>query len=104
MVGVKGFEPPAPCSQSTCATRLRYTPLIERAAQATLIIIFKVRPVVNRIFQIFLKNDENDVAGAEFISPIRLGAAGRSWRSATSDSRPPEEHEGGAGPAPTIAG
>ena len=26
MVGVKGFEPPAPCSQSTCATRLRYTP------------------------------------------------------------------------------
>ena len=25
-VGVKGFEPPAPCSQSTCATRLRYTP------------------------------------------------------------------------------
>ena len=27
MVGVKGFEPPAPCSQSTCATRLRYTPV-----------------------------------------------------------------------------
>ena len=27
LVGVKGFEPPAPCSQSTCATRLRYTPL-----------------------------------------------------------------------------
>ncbi len=26
MVGVKGFEPPAPCSQSTCATGLRYTP------------------------------------------------------------------------------
>ena len=26
LVGVKGFEPPAPCSQSTCATRLRYTP------------------------------------------------------------------------------
>ena len=53
LVGVKGFEPPAPCSQSTCATRLRYTPLIERAAQATLIIIFKVCPVVNRVFQIF---------------------------------------------------
>ena len=28
LVGVKGFEPPAPCSQSTCATRLRYTPYI----------------------------------------------------------------------------
>ena len=27
MVGVKGFEPPAPCSQSTYATKLRYTPL-----------------------------------------------------------------------------
>ena len=26
-VGVKGFEPPAPCSQSTYATKLRYTPL-----------------------------------------------------------------------------
>ena len=31
LVGVKGFEPPAPCSQSTCATRLRYTP-VSRAA------------------------------------------------------------------------
>ncbi len=30
MVGVKGFEPPAPCSQSTCATRLRYTPFVSR--------------------------------------------------------------------------
>ena len=27
MVGVEGFEPPTPCSQSRCATRLRYTPL-----------------------------------------------------------------------------
>src|SRR5690242_944529 len=27
MVGVRGFEPPAPCSQSRCATRLRHTPL-----------------------------------------------------------------------------
>ena len=26
MVGVRGFEPPAPCSQSRCATRLRHTP------------------------------------------------------------------------------
>ena len=26
MVGVPGFEPGAPCSQSRCATRLRYTP------------------------------------------------------------------------------
>ena len=26
LVGVEGFEPPTPCSQSKCATRLRYTP------------------------------------------------------------------------------
>jgi hypothetical protein len=26
MVGVQGFEPWTPCSQSRCATRLRYTP------------------------------------------------------------------------------
>ena len=55
LVGVKGFEPPAPCSQSTCATRLRYTPLKERPAQATLIIIFKVGRLVNRKIQKNLK-------------------------------------------------
>ncbi len=26
MVGARGFEPPAPCSQGRCATRLRYAP------------------------------------------------------------------------------
>ena len=26
LVGARGFEPPTPCSQSRCATRLRYTP------------------------------------------------------------------------------
>ena len=26
LVGVRGFEPPTPCSRSRCATRLRYTP------------------------------------------------------------------------------
>src|SRR6476469_124517 len=26
LVGAGGFEPPTPCSQSRCATRLRYTP------------------------------------------------------------------------------
>ena len=26
VVGVRGFEPPTPCSRSRCATRLRYTP------------------------------------------------------------------------------
>ena len=36
LVGVRGFEPPTSCSQSKCATRLRYTPnsrkLCHRAA------------------------------------------------------------------------
>ena len=27
MVGVKGLEPPAPWSQTMCATKLRYTPI-----------------------------------------------------------------------------
>jgi hypothetical protein len=27
MVGMRGFEPPAPCSRSRCATRLRYIPM-----------------------------------------------------------------------------
>ena len=26
MVGARGFEPPTPCSQNRCATRLRYAP------------------------------------------------------------------------------
>lgn len=26
-IGVRGFEPPAPCSQGRCATRLRHTPI-----------------------------------------------------------------------------
>ena len=28
MVGAEGFEPPTLCSQSRCATRLRYAPML----------------------------------------------------------------------------
>lgn len=28
MVGMEGFEPPTHCSQSSCATRLRYIPYL----------------------------------------------------------------------------
>ena len=28
MVGAEGFEPPTLCSQSRCATRLRYAPMV----------------------------------------------------------------------------
>ena len=37
LVGVKGFEPPAPCSQSTCATGLRYTPIMLRYRRRNLL-------------------------------------------------------------------
>jgi hypothetical protein len=30
MVGAEGFEPPTLCSQSRCATRLRYAPTLLR--------------------------------------------------------------------------
>ena len=29
MVGAEGFEPPTLCSQSRCATRLRYAPMLQ---------------------------------------------------------------------------
>ena len=57
LVGVKGFEPPAPCSQSTCATRLRYTPSCSVPTQATLVIVLKIDSFVNNFFkkiQLFL--------------------------------------------------
>ena len=28
MVGARGFEPPTPCAQGRCATRLRYAPTL----------------------------------------------------------------------------
>ena len=31
LVGARGFEPPTPCAQGRCATRLRYTPTLESA-------------------------------------------------------------------------
>jgi hypothetical protein len=34
LVGVEGFEPPTHCSQSSCATRLRYTPIRRRFGKA----------------------------------------------------------------------
>src|SRR4029079_17661201 len=36
LVGVAGFEPAAPCSQSRCATGLRYTPSTVRESAASI--------------------------------------------------------------------
>ena len=58
MVGVKGFEPPAPCSQSTCATRLRYTPKASlcRLSQAAKRIIQETGPICQGVFEKTRKN------------------------------------------------
>ena len=77
LVGVKGFEPPAPCSQSTCATRLRYTPPNKRPAQATLIIICKTPWVVNSKIQNFFDFFEKSLKpliykGLRLYSPVRI--------------------------------
>ena len=60
MVVVKGFEPPTPCSQSTCATKLRYTPsgtivsVFSRAlVSSTSCIIQERARFVNRFFTLF---------------------------------------------------
>ncbi len=34
MVGARGFEPPTPCAQDRCATRLRYAPTISQWVEA----------------------------------------------------------------------
>ena len=43
MVGAEGFEPPTLCSQSRCATRLRYAPtgekLLRPASRGSLLIV-----------------------------------------------------------------
>jgi hypothetical protein len=35
LVGAEGFEPPTPCSQSRCATRLRYAPRLKKHSCGT---------------------------------------------------------------------
>ncbi len=52
LVGVEGFEPPTTCSQSRCATRLRYTPNISNSASfrcAESIMILVLQACVNRV-------------------------------------------------------
>ncbi len=51
MVGVEGFEPPAPWSQTTCATKLRHTPL------PTLLIIAKSK-YMSSYFTYFINRGE----------------------------------------------
>jgi hypothetical protein len=46
MVGVRGFEPPAPCSQSRCATRLRHTPMLSEILSFSSLRSFRGRQVL----------------------------------------------------------
>ena len=50
MVGVEGFEPPTPCSQSRCATRLRYTPYYLIRNNTLMILLCQVlKGIIKRI-------------------------------------------------------
>ena len=60
---MKGFEPPAPCSQSTCATRLRYTPSCSVPTQATMDIVLNIDSFVNNFFK------KIDFIFAQYFSP-----------------------------------
>ena len=51
LVGVKGFEPPAPWSQTKCATKLRHTP-----EGFTTVIIYNTRKTLSTIFGVFFSS------------------------------------------------
>ena len=42
MVGARGFEPPTPCAQGRCATRLRYAPTKRKASRFLILTDFPV--------------------------------------------------------------
>ena len=75
LVGVRGFEPPAPCSQSTCATGLRYTPTRD-VLSATLLIYYNPFEKSTTNFS-NLRNVFIDLLGHEIDSrPVHLMLSG----------------------------
>ncbi len=67
MVGARGFEPPTPCAQDRCATRLRYAPTISQWVEAlkrecvniyTHLPIYPLRPHDLRLF-LYHEKEEN---------------------------------------------
>ena len=48
LVEVEGLEPPAPWSQTTCATKLRYTPILGNRFANSLISIQQIIDFVNK--------------------------------------------------------
>ena len=73
MVGATGFEPATSCSQSRCATRLRYAPTVQmltrqQAVDDRDVAPGLVRPLVLRLLAVGL--------GAESRGGDRVGGAG----------------------------
>jgi hypothetical protein len=67
MVGARGFEPPTPCAQDRCATRLRYAPTISQWVEAlkrewvnsyTHLPIYPLRPHDLRLFLYHEKEED----------------------------------------------
>lgn len=53
MVGARGFEPPAHCSQSSCATRLRYAP----TDKVNALLLLKKKPFSKYFYVFFFTKD-----------------------------------------------
>ena len=53
LVGARGFEPPTPCAQGRCATRLRYAPLNTGSRER-----LRMRPRVNFLYHGFIYSDK----------------------------------------------
>ena len=72
MVGAEGFEPPTLCSQSRCATRLRYAPTLKIVSQrqrgASLIFDYtrcKNHSVINTIKTTGIAKIANNIAAMQ---------------------------------------
>src|SRR6266545_5710433 len=76
VVGVRGFEPPAPCSQSRCATRLRHTPpdFLRSWSIASSRIGWGVPLSPSRIFRILLAGGGSAFPGGHFLGLFWLGS------------------------------
>ena len=67
LVGARGFEPPTPCSQSKCATRLRHAPTNGKS---------EIRISKLNLEQHTEKGQENQVGKATFCNPSVEGGVG----------------------------
>jgi hypothetical protein len=88
LVGVRGFEPPAPSSRTRCATRLRYTPPRRRtispaAPCCTVLITSPGRACKPRLTPI-----ENGVYLLNVTMPFNVLSQARFWRNEANSKNP----------------